>query len=500
MHSSLRRTNHLTLHSRQPLWLPLLLTPLSEELYSANAGSPRITLRPFHRLRDHRVVRRKGCEARQAERLVVSGRVINQSSSATIQQQQRQLYATKQYFFSTSCSPSNEDADADTNEGAKLYRRYLELQDQVKEIEKEAERVKSEKMYEAWKKAAEPSSSSSNGVSNEDSKTTIIATGNNKGKTNSDRMAGVAVIRTLARESKRPDTVTRVQELRRQAAHLLASAADDTHQYPPALVRMGNDVLEQDPTRAMQYYRNAGQRGSAEGWLHLGHCLWERSSTGSGGAANTDHTDSITESALDAFWNAAKLGDHDAKYFLGVHLLGDEDKATDKDSLRKGLDLIQSAATAGHGSALHYLVLINRNGNNALGIQPCGQQEFMERLDRAVQHDADGESHFLRGSCLLAGDVYEKSPRRALEDFLMASDLGQSDAAISAGALLHHGVPDQIPQNRRKAFELYQHAGELGNLEGWRNVVSCYLQGHGIPQSTSIAKYIAETMLRPKTI
>jgi TPR repeat protein len=430
---------------------------------------------------------------------MVSCRAINQSSSATRQQH---YYATKQFFFSTSCSPTNEDADTN-EEGANLYRRYLELQDQVKEIEKEAERVKSEKMFEAWQKAV-GSSSSSNGASSneEDSETTTISTtDNNKGKTNnSDRMAGVAVIRTLAKETKRPnDTVTRVQELRRQAAHLLASAADDPHQYPPALVRMGNDVLEQDATRAMQYYRNAGQRGSAEGWLHLGNCLWERTSTGSGSSNTDNHTDSITESALDAFWNAAKLGDQDAKYFLGVHLLGDDDKATDEDSLRKGLDLIQSAAASGHGSALHYLVLIYRNGNKALGIQPCGPQEFMERLDRAVQHDADGESYFLRGSCLLAGDVYEKSPCRALEDFLIASDLGQSDAAISAGALLHRGVPDQIAQNRRKAFELYQHAGELGNLEGWRNVVSCYLQGHGIPQSTSIAKYIAETMLRPKT-
>jgi TPR repeat protein len=518
--------NRLAFHSRRrSLFLPAVLPttkiiPLSGlAITSASTNGivpamPRTeTVRLFHRPSCCRLVRQAEREALPSQQ-----RQVVLSSC----REDRSYHATKRrdHFFSSSSSLSliEEDAAVDntaTNEeGANLYRRYLEIQDQVKELERAEEQLKSQRMFEAWKKAADVSSAAAESSSSSEAVNAGKATNNdnnNKGSGQStlyDRKAGVAVIRTLAKETARPGTTTttqeRVQELRHQAAQLLALAAD-THLHPPALVRMGNDALseQQDTTRAMQYYRQAGERGSAEGWLHLGHCLWERIG-GSGASLDTDTDDASSDpnsaqlaAALDAFWNAANLGDDDAKYFLGVHLLGnDDDDSTDND-IRKGLDLMQSAAAAGHGGALHYLVLFYRNGNDALGVPPCSPGEFMERLDRAVQHDTDGDSYFLRGSCRLAGDVYEKSPPLALEDFLMASDLGQSDAAISAGALLHHGVPDQIAQDRRKAFELYQHAGELGNLEGWRNVVSCYLQGHGVPQSTSIAKYIAETMLRP---
>ena len=53
----------------------------------------------------------------------------------------------------------------------------------------------------------------------------------------------------------------------------------------------------------------------------------------------------------------------------------------------------------------------------------------------------------------------------------------------------------QKKRNQRRAFELYQHAGELGSKEGWQNVVACYMTGEGVPKSEEIAKYIRETML-----
>ena len=62
-----------------------------------------------------------------------------------------------------------------------------------------------------------------------------------------------------------------------------------------------------------------------------------------------------------------------------------------------------------------------------------------------------------------------------------------------AGAILFHGAG--VQQDKRKAFELYQAAGEMGSVEGWRNVVACYAHGEGIPQSIETAKYIASVML-----
>ena len=50
----------------------------------------------------------------------------------------------------------------------------------------------------------------------------------------------------------------------------------------------------------------------------------------------------------------------------------------------------------------------------------------------------------------------------------MAANVGNADAAISAGAMLYQG--EAVPQDRRRAFELYQEAAELGSKDGWRNL------------------------------
>ena len=73
---------------------------------------------------------------------------------------------------------------------------------------------------------------------------------------------------------------------------------------------------------------------------------------------------------------------------------------------------------------------------------------------------------------------------------------------ISAGAMLHQGVFSDdgqtviIERDQQRAFDLYQQAGELGSIEGWRNVVSCYATGQGVPKCLDTAKYIANTMLK----
>jgi TPR repeat protein len=164
------------------------------------------------------------------------------------------------------------------------------------------------------------------------------------------------------------------------------------------------------------------------------------------------------------------------------------------------LQWIEHAAADSHGGALHYLAIFYLNGYAPLQIAPCETAEFVLRLEAAIQHDTTtGDSHFLRGSCYYAGDSgYPHDVRKALEDFLVASDLGHADAAVNAGAILHRGVTGLIAPDRQRAFALYQHAGEMGSLDGWRNVVACYATGDGVKQSMETAKYIAETMLREK--
>lgn len=335
----------------------------------------------------------------------------------------------------------------------------------------EREKEKSRNMYEAWKRSEEKS----------------------KEKT---KAAGVAVVQTLVKEVKRKkkSAEEELQILKEQAKQQLHQAAIH-HHHPAAMVQLGNSLLENPDAeaieKAMDLYRNAGEMGSAEGWFNLGHCYWE-------GVSNSDKEilASDKEVAMEAFQKAIALGDADSMYFVGVNILGEYD-VSDVQKLKEGFEYIKKAANMGHGGALYYLALLHLNGNEALRIPPCSKQEFVMHLNTAVEHDSSGDAHFLRGSCFYNGeDGYQKDMKKALLDFLKGAELGHADAAISAGALLHKGVQGVIAVDQQKAFELYQHAGELGSIEGWRNVVSCYATGEGVPKSLETAKYIANTMLR----
>lgn len=85
------------------------------------------------------------------------------------------------------------------------------------------------------------------------------------------------------------------------------------------------------------------------------------------------------------------------------------------------------------------------------------------------------------GHCYYHGsDGYKKDMKAALDNFLKAAENGNADAMVNAGAMFHGGVQDEvgdwiIKQDHPRAFDLYQRAGELGSLEGWRNVVHCYV-------------------------
>ena len=170
-----------------------------------------------------------------------------------------------------------------------------------------------------------------------------------------------------------------------------------------------------------------------------------------------------------------------------------EEYSSLKERYQAGLNLIEQAAGLEHGGALYYLCLLYLNGHKELQIPPCSPEEFVSRLDAAADaHDPD--ALFLRGHCYYHGDDgYEQSFVSALENFLAAAEAGHSDAAVSAGAMLHQGIG--VQRDQRRAFELYQMAGELGNVEGWRNVVACYATGEGVPKSEEMAKYIAKTVL-----
>jgi TPR repeat protein len=325
----------------------------------------------------------------------------------------------------------------------------------------------------------------------------------------------VAVIKTIAKQARRKQDSEADDDWDQQAQYWMEQAGLQ-HGHAKALVRLGNAALEEAKRkddaavqrhveRAMQYYEMAGERGSAEGWFNLGHLLWTGYPNIEEQGDESSHTtiiDQDKKESIKAFFKAIDLGDPDAMFFVGVQLLSDDvddigiEHETTKERCQAGLELIERAAALEHGGALYYLSLLHLNGHEESNISPCEPEEFVSRLEAAAAA-GDADALFLQGHCYYHGDDgHEQSFVKALDSFLAAADMGHSDAAVSAGAMLHRGVGGGVDMDRRRAFELYQMAGELGNVEGWRNVVACYALGEGVPQCQQTAEYIAKTMLR----
>jgi len=281
---------------------------------------------------------------------------------------------------------------------------------------------------------------------------------------------------------------------------------------------------------ALHVYEEAGKQGSAEGWYNFGHLLWD---------GGFDSNDDTKAKAMRAFHKAMKLGDADAMYFVASQYLSQEEKEEEGNELmlsttynqygpsfitslqanaldlppiteqsklsslgnnmqKDGYKLLHIAANGhNHGRALHHLALlhIQENGN---------VEEFRQLLSKAAA-TGNPDSLFLQGHCYYSGtDGYNENFPAALKNFLAASESEHVDAMVSAGAMLHQGVVSDdgrtaiIERDQQRAFDLYQQAGELGSLEGWRNVVSCYASGQGVPKCLETAKYIANTLLKEK--
>jgi TPR repeat protein len=378
--------------------------------------------------------------------------------------------------------------------GEGIYQQALQAMEKAKSIEREKEQEQSQQMYDAWQKSQEAE--------------------------HSPKTQGVVVVKTLVKQARK-EKARKVQDeanLMKEAMELLEQAANE-HSHPMALVQLGNMTLQtaskakagsdsdsrENVLKAMDMFQRAGEAGSRVGWFNLGHLYWTGYPVLASDNEDEDESDQEPEvvaqqivapdlyEAMDAFTKAIDLGDSDAMYLVGVHRLTEGGR----ENLYSGLKLIELACdSAEHGGALYYLALLHLNGESKIGLEPCTQEEFAKLLDRAVEA-GNVDAQFTRGHSYYHGtEGYAQNHKRALADFLQAADQGHADAAVSAGAMLHTGIG--VPKDQRRAFEMYQAAGELGSKEGWQNVVACYTAGEGVPKSLETARYIAETMLEEK--
>jgi TPR repeat protein len=360
--------------------------------------------------------------------------------------------------------------------GDDFYHQALQAMDKARQVQEEREEERSRQMYEAWERAEKAEKS--------------------------PKTQAVVVIKTIVKQARKKidddiNYMLQHRELLEQAAAL---------EHPMALVQLGNLALQDAKKKgvnqqvlihkAIGLFRRSGVAGNRVGWYNLGQLMWTGYPAWDEDLLEDDEPamEQILakdlHEATEAFANAIDLGDPDAMYLVGVHRM----TTGHKEPIFSGLRLIDKAGDLGHGGALYYLALLHLNGEEKLGLAPSTTDEFMGRLDRAVEAGSL-DARFTRGHSYYHGtEGYPEDSRKALEDFLQAADEGHADAAVSAGAMLHSGIG--VVQDQQKAFELYQHAGELGSIEGWQNVVACYTTGEGVPKSLQTAKYIEDTMLK----
>jgi TPR repeat protein len=405
------------------------------------------------------------------------------------------VWNQQQRTSSSTILTHNKDNKNKNDLGEELYQRARQALREATEFEEQLEQERNRQQYEAFQQQEELKLKQQQQQHDKDDNDSTNTTTQSSIHRRRNTGGGVAVVKTIAKQTR--DIMGEKQqqqaphELKRQEGWALMELAALQYGHKDALVELGTaaaTTLEhKDLSLAKDYYRRAGEQGSPDGWFNLGNLLWQEAEEESSAAS--------AAASMDAFHKAIELGDADAMYFVGVHYLSNDDEI-DVEVYRQGLNFIQGAADQGHFGALHYLALFYLNGNKLLGIDPCSTSDFLAHLDKACMAGSP-DALFLRGHAYYYGEhgMVQSYPH-ALRDFQSAAEAGHADAAVSAGAMLHQGIGNIIPRDQRRAFQLYQEAGELGSTEGWRNVVACYALGEGVPQSKAMAQYIAKIMLK----
>jgi len=218
------------------------------------------------------------------------------------------------------------------------------------------------------------------------------------------------------------------------------------------------------------------------------------------------------------FEEAAKEGDTASQFWLGyVYHYGDALANILPDGNQTLAHLTQ-ASQGGHSDASMYLYTLHLNGDESINIETNPSQAMKYLNIAAYEQDSD-EAYNVLAELYFHGygkdeDGYENVPdedsndgtvgtiqvkqdvQKALNYYLKAGDLGNSNALCSAAAMYYHGLG--ADKNLLKSYQLYQLAvdADSDNKEAWRNLASCYYHGHGTKQDIELAKTILKTVLK----
>ena len=266
----------------------------------------------------------------------------------------------------------------------------------------------------------------------------------------------------------------------------------------PAMCYLGNVLLQRhraggpigDGQEALLWYQRAGNLQpipQADAFYNLGTLCF----SGQPGLVEVD-----LGKSMQYFERGAECGDVSCLFWVGYcHLTGEGGAEVNVD---KGMAFLSRAAEADHPSAHYHLAVAYRSGQAPVspGAQPSREELGTRHLEAAADL-GDGDALFvLANMCLdeASGGVADSagSADRGIAYLRRAVAACHTDATVTLGALFYAG--NHVPQDKRKAFELYNTAAEQGSKEAWRNLASMYFLGDGIPKSEEIAREIMKTI------
>ena len=234
-----------------------------------------------------------------------------------------------------------------------------------------------------------------------------------------------------------PDSNMAFQYLKEAADHPnpFPSAANDLGLYYRSLaIKSKSDPSQyfSNAKMALQYFTIASQKGLPKALSNLGNC-YEK-----GFGVPVD-----THRAFELYLEAAKKFDSQGMFHLGFcYITGTGVKLDVKEGLR------------------WYVKSASRNNPDALN-----------NLAELYQ----------------AGQYVEKNPAKSVQLLWKAVKSGHATASYNMGLLLTVGIPNIIPQDNRKAFNLFKQAAHAGCPHALVEIGLCYANGRGVAMNHSKA-------------
>lgn len=188
--------------------------------------------------------------------------------------------------------------------------------------------------------------------------------------------------------------------------------------------------------------------------------------------------DSSKENILDVLKQMADNKDLHAKNMLALaYYFGDSGATKDVD---KAIELFVEAAGDGYAVAQRNLAIICETS------EPKDMEKAIEYYNMAINNKTpDAYALNNLGVCYLTGEGVESNPKKAVELFTKAAELGDDYAKLNLADAYYLG--NGTRQSFKKAFELYKEVAEKGNVTALKYLAECYQEGKGTEVNYKLA-------------